>query len=171
MKQACLLLGILFLTGCHQGPGMVDAALEPAMRFNDPKPIGFWPAEVTVLPLTTLTGPPANGTAPYIHLFVGLYDAFHCYIKAPGTFRIELYERVPRSAQTKGRRLTVWPDIKLSDATKNQHYWRDYLRCYEFRLDLPPNVGNLREAILEVTFLSGDEQRLTTQVPLITETP
>jgi hypothetical protein len=158
---------MLLLNGCHQGPGMVDAALDPAMRFSDPRPVGFWPAEVAILPLTTLTATRDDRAHPYIHLFVGLRDPFRCNTKAPGVFRVELYEHAPRSAQTKGHRLTVWPDIDLNEAERNQLYWRDYLRCYEFRLDLTPGLAQLNEAILEVTFLSANDQRLNAQYPLI----
>jgi hypothetical protein len=145
---------------------MVDAALEPATRLHDPEAVGFWPADVAVLPLTTLTVPQQTGVAPYIHLFVGLRDAYGCFVKSPGTFRMELYERVPRADQARGRRLSVWPDIDLSEPDVNQGYWRDYLRCYEFRLDLSNNVLRRPAAILEVTFLSANNERLTRQYPL-----
>ncbi len=161
-----LLLLILHAPGCHQGPGMVDAALEPATHLNTPEAIGFWPADVTILPLTVLFAPSDEGTAPYIHLFVGLRDAHGCFVKSPGTFRMELYERVPRSDQTSGRRLSVWPDIDINNPEENQAYWRDYLRCYEFRLDLASPLARHPSAILEITFLSANKERLATQYTL-----
>lgn len=145
---------------------MVDAALEPATRLHAPEAVGFWPADVTVLPLTVLFAPADEGTPPYIHLFVGLRDSHGCFVKSPGTFRVELYERVPRSDQTSGRRLSVWPDIDINDPEENQGYWRDYLRCYEFRLDLSSALAQRAVAILEITFLSANEERLATQYTL-----
>jgi len=161
---ATLLLVLLtvFHTSCHQGPGMMDAALEPATRLNDPEPVGFWPADVTVLPLTVLWVPSETGASPYIHLFVGLRDPYGCFTKAPGIFRVELYERMARADQAKGRRLSIWPDIDIHNPDKNQAYWRDYLRCYELRLDLASELIEQEAAILEVTFLGANKERLTT---------
>lgn len=167
LSPACTLFTLSFLltlpTGCHQVSGMVDAALEPATRLSTTPPIGFWPTEVSVLPLTRLTHSVNKQASPYLHLFVGLQDRHRCYTKSPGVFRLKLHERIPRSAQAKGQVISEWPDIDLVDPEKNQLYWRDYLRCYEFRLDLIPGTENLNGAILEVTFLAANEQRLTTQ--------
>jgi hypothetical protein len=158
-----LLALLIFLqTSCHQGPGMMDAALEPATRLNDPEPVGFWPTDVTVLPLTIFWVPPEAGAPPYIHLYVGLRDPYGCFTKAPGIFRVELYERMPRADQAKGRRLSIWPDIDIHNPDENQAYWRDYLRCYELRLDLAPRLKIQEAAILEVTFLGANKERLTT---------
>jgi hypothetical protein len=80
-------------------------------------------------------------------------------MKAPGSLRFELYEYIPRSAQSKGPRLTLWPDIDLTDPAQNNKYWRDFLRAYEFTLDT--QAGRDKAYILEVTCLCPDGRRLS----------
>ncbi|MFC1764616.1 hypothetical protein ACFL6U_21425 [Planctomycetota bacterium] len=161
-----LLLGILWWTGCHQGSAIVDKALEPATRLQTQAPTGYLPADVTILPITALSTPESSQNDPYIHVYVGLLDMYQCHLKAPGTFRFELYERVPRSGRSQGKRLSIWPDILLLEPEDNQRYWRDYLRSYEFRLDLNPGVQQTQDAILQVTFLTTDDRRIVNQFSL-----
>ena len=69
---------------------------------------------------------------------VSLLDPFDCQIKSPGVFRFELYEYVQRSAEPKGQRVIIWPDIDLTECSENNNHWRDFLRAYEFNLDFGP---------------------------------
>lgn len=43
--------------------------------------------------------------------------------------------------------MKTWPDLVLTDAAMNNLYWRDYLRAYEFLLDLD-NVLAADEPVL-----------------------
>jgi len=114
-----------------------------------------------------LTGfePGGDSDAALIRAYVDVLDAFDCRIKAPGTFRFELYEYVPRSSNPRGRRVHLWGDIDLTDAAANSAYWRDFLRCYQFELPLStaPTAGTY---VLEVTCRTIQGTRLSATVQL-----
>jgi hypothetical protein len=93
-----------------------------------------------------------------IRAYVSLLDAFGSRIKAPAAFRFELYERVRHASDQQGRRLAIWPDFDLSDASENNLRWRDFLRGYEFSLDCSLEVG--RRYLLQVTCLCPSGRRL-----------
>ena len=122
----------------------------------------FAPVKVGIMPLTELFNITENSMQ--LKVYIMLQDSFDSQIKAPGTFRFELYEYVSRSAESKGRRITIWPDIDLIDANRNNLYWRDFLRAYHFNLDLDNAIGE--RSILQITFLTPDGQRLSGEVTL-----
>jgi len=95
---------------------------------------------------------------------VSLLDAYSEKIKAPGTFRFELYEYVQRSAEPKGERIAIWPDVDLTRPAENQKYWRDFLRAYEFTLGA--QASKEKVYILEVTCLYPSGKRLSTEWPI-----
>jgi len=99
-----------------------------------------------------------------LNAYVGLLDAFGCQIKAPGVLRFELYQYVPRSAEPKGQRLAIWPDIDLTHPATNNRYWLDFLRAYEFKLDAPAGLNETY--VLEATCMCPDGRRLTATFPL-----
>jgi len=118
----------------------------------------FTPVKIGILPLTELSDPSGASQGGKLSVFVTLLDAFGSQMKAPGVLRFELYEYIPRSAQSKGSRLTLWPDIDLTGPAQNNRYWRDFLRAYEFVLDT--EAGRDKTYILEVTCLCPDGRRL-----------
>lgn len=122
-------------------------------------PTGFGPAKISILPLSEISGPVAGGQDARLNVYVALLDAFGCPIKAPCTLRFEIYEHVLRSAQPKGQRLVIWPDIDLTQPPVNNKAWRDFLRAYEFQLDL--RVDRDQTYILETTYLGPDGRRLS----------
>jgi hypothetical protein len=75
-----------------------------------------------------------------------------------------LYEKVPRSAEPKGKRITKWPDIDLTDIVENNVYWRDFLRAYEFTL--PVELDARQNHILQATCLCPNGKRLSTEFTL-----
>ena len=125
--------------------------------------IRYAPAKIDIAPLTKFV--PADSThRPRINLYVSLLDQFGSQIKSPGRFRFELYEHVQRSADSKGKRLAMWPKLDLLDLTDpstNNEYWRDFLRSYEFTLPLDDVVDNNR--ILEVTFFCPTGKRISSE--------
>ncbi|MBM4029062.1 MAG: hypothetical protein FJ280_27250 [Planctomycetes bacterium] len=125
---------------------------------------GFGPVKIGVLPLTELARPSGGSQRARLHIFVAMLDAFGSPVKAPGVLRFELYEYVPRSAQLKGQRLALWPDIDLTAPAENHRYWRDFLRAYEFELDA--QTGRDKTYILAVTSLSPDGKRLSGEYTL-----
>ncbi len=158
-----------------EGGRLVPGAV-PAIR-NPQLPAGFTPVKIGILPLTELSGPSDASQGGKLSVFVTLLDAFGSQMKAPGVLRFELYEYIPRSAQAKGPRLTLWPDIDLTNPAQNNKYWRDFLRAYEFVLDTgsptqnaalggPFQAGRDKTYVLEVTCMCPDDRRLSSEYVL-----
>jgi len=125
---------------------------------------GFAPARIGILPLTELSAPSGTGPNATLTVYVALLDAFGVQIKAPGVLRFELYDHVPRSAEPKGQRIAIWPDIDLTRPADNHKYWRDFLHAYEFDFDL--QADRTKTCILEVTCISPDGRRLSAEYAL-----
>ncbi len=169
MALACSLLVPVLIAcgGCEAPPqGAKSAAQQTAgqgTQLGDQSsataPTGFGPARISILPLSEITGAAGIGQDAKLDVYVSLLDAFGSPVKAPCTMRFELYEHVRRSAQTKGQRLMIWPDIDLTRPTDNHKFWRDFLRSYEFQLNL--RVERDRTYILEATYLGSDGRRLS----------
>jgi hypothetical protein len=169
--MATAVVCVLLLSGCGrpqtQAPppvangaaGTGAAAVAPAVVADT-----FAPARVSILPLTELSGPSEGGLHTTLNAYVALVDAFGSQIKAPGTLRFELYEYVPRSAAPKGQRTAVWPDIDLTRPAENNQRWRDFLRAYEFELDV--RADRSTTYILEATCLCPDGKRLSCEYRL-----
>ncbi|MBN2180358.1 MAG: hypothetical protein JW715_00480 [Sedimentisphaerales bacterium] len=123
----------------------------------------YSPKEVDIIPLTGFVNS-GDVQQSQINLFVSLLDSFGSEIKSPCVFRFELYEKVQRSAEPKGRRINIWPDIDLTESNINNKYWRNYLRAYEFNLPFAP--AGSQTYILEVTVLCPTGKRLTSDFTL-----
>jgi len=95
-----------------------------------------------------------------LNVYVDLVDTFGCRVKSPGLFRFELYEFVPRSSQPRGKRVFFPTDIDLTDVTENNNRWRDFLRAYQFELDLDFSPRLDESFVLEVTFTTPRGRRL-----------
>ena len=123
----------------------------------------YAPTKINITPLTefirTDVGRQAN-----IRLYVSLLDSFGSQIKSPCVFRFELYQRVQRSAEPKGKREIIWPDIDLTNTAGNNEYWRDFLRAYEFNLPFEPTTN--QSYILQVTCLCPSGKRLSAEFGL-----
>lgn len=159
-----LLSCLLLLSGCEQPqPVPRSSQLPQPVATQDqgkaPEPAGFAPARIEILPLTELTDAPVGQQGTQLTIYLSLLDAYGSQMKAPGTLRFELYEYVQRSAQAKGQRIAIWPDIDATAASENQKYWRDFLRAYEFTLagQAPKGVTY----VLQATCLLAGGRRLT----------
>jgi hypothetical protein len=171
------LLPTLLLAGCAEpqapGPAPVGAGEQKPAESTTSNPQsairnlqsleGFAPSRISILPLTELAAS-GEGQPVVLSVYVSLLDAFGCQIKAPGSIRLEVYQYVPRSAEPKGQRIIIWPDVDLTDPAQNNKYWRDFLRAYEFSLDAPTASGETY--ILEATFLRPDGRRLSAEFTL-----
>jgi len=124
-------------------------------------PTGFSPSQIEVLPLTELTVPADGQQGTQLNVYVSLLDVYNEKIKAPGTLRFELYEYVQRSAEPKGQRIAIWPDVDLNHPVENQRYWRDFLRAYEFSLGT--QASRSKTYILEVTCRCPSGKRLSAE--------
>ncbi len=160
---------LLFVeAGCEPAQVRIKKDEQPLKSVNDCNEFSFYapyaPAKIDIVPLTEFTGVSDAGEESKIKAYVSLLDSFGYQIKAPGIFRFELYERVPRSAEQKGRRISIWPDIDLNDVVKNNRYWRDFLRAYEFSLPFESEAG--QNYILESTCISPNGKRLSAEFTL-----
>jgi hypothetical protein len=123
----------------------------------------FGPQTLDVVGLSELKpGSDDQGTAK-LTLFVRALDSFGSAVKTPCIIRVELYEYVARSPSPRGKRVEIWPDFDLTDPCKNNAQWRDYLRAYEFNLDVNSKLAAGHVYIVEVTCLSALGKRLSIQ--------
>jgi len=156
--QICFFVLLLVESGCEPGP--VGPALPTDSDSNLVSAYtAYAPEESDIMPLTEFIRVGGAERASQIRVYVGLLDSFDCQIKTPGVFRFELYEYVQRSAEPKGRRIIIWPDVDLTGAAENNIYWRDYFRAYEFNLDFGPERN--RSYILQATCLCPTGRRLS----------
>lgn len=170
MKQVPVIFRIfLFIllsigAGCKQ-PGTLNE--NPAKTDNDNDKLSCYasyaPVKIDILPLTEFVGP-GNTQQSKINIYVSLLDPFGSQIKSPGIFRFELYEYMQRSAEPKGKRAIIWPDVDLTDPVANNDFWRDFLRAYGFSLPCE-QTGN-QDYILQVTNLCPNGKRLSSEFTL-----
>jgi len=174
MKTAGVTAQILFLVllfvvaGCEPPQVGVKRLEPPHKADNDCNEASIYaryvPAKVDIMPLTEYAGVSNTAEEPRIKVYVSLLDSFGYQMKSPGVFRFELYERVPRSAEPKGRRIAIWPNIDLTDIVNNNNYWRDFLRAYEF--SLPVESEGSQNHILQATCLCPNGKRLSAEFTL-----
>ncbi len=148
---------LLLSAGCEQG-AIAGRSVNASVY------AGFAPVKVEIMPLSELIRPGQDQEGTRINTYVSLIDSFGCQIRTPGIFRFELYQRILRTAEAKGRRVMLWPDINLTNASKNNGYWRDFLRAYEFNLDFAS--ANSDGYILQVTFHCPTGRRLSAEYAL-----
>ena len=150
---------MLCMLVCGSGCEPTDTSSGSQDNLSEPDSVraGYCPVKVDIIPLTELIHVDDNDQ-PQVHIFVSLLDSFGSRIKSPAIFRFELYEHTKLSGRPKGKRLMLWPQFDLNDAENNNEYWRDFLRAYEFKLDLETKPD--RTFILQVTCMSLDGKRL-----------
>lgn len=159
---------IVFLssqTGCETPASISQPSPKPRIDSNDISIYSYYtPTKVQILPLTELTQSSGSDDLPSLRAYVSLLDKFSCQIKSPAIFRLELYEYVSHSAKPKGKRLVIWPDIDLTEPEKNNQYWRDFLRAYEF--DMPFDLKSDKGYVIQATCLCPDGKRLSADLEL-----
>ena len=169
MKVVVALVQMFFFVWVLVGVGCEPVPSEMPSEVIDGSELPFTyalysPVRVGILPLTGFTYSGDSEEGAGIKVYVSLIDSFDCQIKTPGVFRFELYQRVQRSAEPKGRRLFIWPDIDLTEPSKNNEHWRDFLRTYEFDLEFENPVS--QSCILQVTCLCPNGRRLSAEFVL-----
>jgi hypothetical protein len=159
-----LWVGLLTLSGCSNSSPRPELTAQAPQSPTKIVHSGFSPSKVSILPLTRLVSPSGPDADSYIQAYVTLADEFGAQLKYPGSFRFELYEKILRSAEPKGQRIEIWPDVDLTRPEQNSQYWQDFLRAYEFHLDFVPDSN--QKYILQVTFREIDGKRLSGQASL-----
>ena len=170
MRTITLILQVFFLclfwvcVGCE--PTQVD--VEPPARVDNGFDVSVYthyaPVKIDIMPLTEFIGVGDVEETSQLNVYVSLLDSFGCQIKSPGVFRFELYKRVERSSEPKGKRIFIWPDIDLTERSENNNYWRDFLRAYEFNLDFGRRSN--QNYVLQVTCLCPNGRRLSAEFGL-----
>ena len=154
--------------GCESVPVHISRAEPPLSDDKVRSELSIYtryaPVKIDIMPLTEFVSAGNTEEGAKINVYVSLLDSFGCQVKSAGVFRFELYERVERSAEPKGRRVVIWPDIDLTDAAANNENWRDFLRAYEFNLDFDPQGS--QSYVLQVTCLCPGGKRLSAEFGL-----
>jgi hypothetical protein len=162
-----ILLFIVFSinAGCEQPEtALIEIPAETDNNIDSlPSYIRYAPSKIDIMPLTEFIST-GDTQRSKINLYVSLLDTFGSQIKSPGIFRFELYEQIPRSAEPKGKRVIIWPDIDLNDPVTNNNYWRDFLRAYMF--NLPYEQAFSQDYILQVTCICPNGKRLSSDFTL-----
>ena len=168
MKSSALIVLIssllLLAAGCGPAPSSPGPLSAADAGLGDSIYAYYVPVKIDIIPLTEFIHTGGEQGTKQIKLYVSLLDEFDCQKKAPAIFRFELYERVMRSAEPRGRRIAIWPDIDLTDPARNNEYWQDFLRAYVFNLDFEPQGG--QNYVLQVTYIGPNGERLTTDFTL-----
>ena len=141
---------LIAVSGCEEQPQIVVHDTAELCAFTN-----FSPNTVDIVPLTEFA-PGQNNQQ--LNVYVSLLDKFGSKLKAPGVFRFEIYEHVIRSAEPKGKRLMLFPDIDLNDADENNKHWLDFIRAYMFELDFPASPD--QTYVLQITFQGPNNKRL-----------
>jgi len=147
-------------TGCNQPETLNE---NPATTDILSSYARYAPVKIDILPLTEFSSL-VDTQRLKINLYVSVLDQFGSQIKSPGMFRFELYEYVQRSAEHKGKRAIIWPDIDLTDPAKNNDYWRDFLRTYVFSLPCQQSIS--QDYVLQVTYMCPNGKRLSSEFTL-----
>jgi hypothetical protein len=148
------IIALAFYAGCSDqtsGPAFTIGLAPPCTRFG--------PTRVDILLITSLVPARDSAGASTINAYVCLLDSFDTQIKAPAVFRFELFEHVQRSADPKGKRLAIWPDVDLTDPAANNNLWQDFMRAYLFSLPLQKSSAD--NCILHVTCFCPSGRRLS----------
>jgi len=150
--------------GCQQ-PGALNE--NPATTDNNADTLSLYaryaPVKIDIMPLTEFRSL-GDAQRPKLNLYVSLLDQFGSQIKSPGMFRFELYEYIQRSAEPKGKRAIIWPDVDLTDPVKNNDSWRDFLQAYVFSLPCEQSIS--QDYILQVMYLCPNGKRLSSEFTL-----
>lgn len=168
IAQIVFLVLLLAAVGCEPPQVGIKKTETPLKSVNDCNEVSFYarytPEKIDIVPLTEYISDSDAGEESKIKVYVSLLDSFGYQMKSPGIFRFELYERVSRSAEPKGRRIAIWPDNDLTDVVENNRYWRDFLRAYEFSLPFDPETS--QSHILQATCLCPNGKRLSAEFAL-----
>ncbi len=163
MGWVLILLFLVVWAGCE--PAASEITSKADNGFNQLSAYAWYvPVKIDIMPLTELINVGDDEEASKIRVYVSLLDAFDSQIKTPGVFRFELYEYIERSAEPKGRRIIIWPDIDLVDTVENNKHWRDFLRAYEFNLEFEPESN--KSYILQATCMCPNGKRLSAEFGL-----
>jgi len=162
MKMISVTLSVFFVFLLLVGSGCQPSSSPSSPPHSAPKNLNaynsFRPTKIQIMPLTEFVIDKKTEETK-LKIYVSLLDSFGSQKKSPGIFRFELYPHISRSGEEKGRRIVMWPDINLTNAAKNNKYWKDFLRAYKFSFDFEPAPN--QTYILQVTCLCPNGKRVS----------
>ena len=160
--RTVFLVLLLLEAGCNPAPADLEPSAKAGNDFSTYA--GYAADKIEIMPLTECVHINDIEYTSRIKVYVCVLDAFGCQIKAPAIFRFELYQHVRYSAEPKGKRIFIWPDIDLTGPARNNQHWRDFLRAYLFNLDLERQSS--QSCVLQVTALCPSGKRLSAEFGL-----
>ena len=164
ITRLLLLILLSVNIGCEQSKTPPDIPFKTDISFDMLSIYtSYVPVKIDIMPLTEFVDA-GDVQQSKINIYISLLDPFGSQIKSPGIFRFELYEYMQRSAEPKGKRAVIWPDVDLTDPITNNDSWRDFLRAYEFSFVF--EQANSRDYILQVTCLCPNGKRLSSEFML-----
>ncbi len=116
---------------------------------------------IHLLGLTEIMSLSSRPGVSKLTVYVDLLDSYDSRVKSPGTFRFELYRRIPRSSEPKGRRIAAWNNLDLINPKVNSEHWREYLRAYKFEFEVDIEADEGLQFIVEVTFINPEGKRFS----------
>ena len=117
------------------------------------------PAKIEILDFTKPKSWDDDSIPDGIEVVLRPYDSFGDETKAIGTFRFELYEFQRANTEPKGKRVAFWQeDLTTKDA--QMRHW-DFTRSYRFRLAWTEERIKPGKYVLEATYISPSNLRLT----------
>ncbi len=156
-KITIILLTLFMVGGCQTGQLDITGVKGGSVGCFYPDSIRF----------VGLTGFSVQLNAyPTITAYVDMLDAFGSRIKSPAEFRFELFEYAIRSAEPRGKRIYIWPGLKLNRPAVNNDYWQDYLRTYKFELVLDFYPSAPADYILTATCLTQNGKRISDSIKI-----
>ena len=164
ISQVLLIIFLSANMGCQKPAGLNETNNTTINDVNKlPTYALYAPSKIDIMPLTEFSGT-SDAQKSKIDIYISLLDQFGSQIKSPGIFRFELYEHISRSAEPKGKRALIWPDIDLTDPAANNDYWRDFLRAYQFTL--PCELAGNQDYIMQLTCMCPNGKRLSSEFTL-----
>jgi len=161
----CFVSAILLLhaLGCEK-PRPVITKTKINNNAENHDPMAFYsqyhPVNVKISPLTSIIQTDTNDLHK-LRVYVNMLDSVGLQVRSPAIFRFELYQHVQRTSDTKGKRVAIWPDMNINDDKKNQKYWKDFLRSYEFILPFQYPIDT--KYVLQLTCITPDGKRIYTE--------
>lgn len=148
----CALLCMLVCCGCEEEQMQTVSSDSPSAKIQ--ASCLFVPEKIRFNQLTEFADDQR------ISVYIDMLDQFGSRMKAGAVWRFELYEYVPRSTESRGTRLYIWPNIELTDAKANFDLWQDYLRCYKFDLDFDIDLAADKTYILQAVCFTAQGRRI-----------
>lgn len=146
----------IVVAGCYSPPKTVPRTTNPDMLAI------LLPSRIEIVePFTQVGSVDEKGKPDWIELWLQAENALDSPgLMIAGKLLVELYEFIPASGYSKGRRLDHW-NIDLVTIEDQRNYWNAVTQMYEFRLGLnPQRIRGADKYVLAVTYYPPGGDRL-----------